>query len=258
MRNHSARVLPLATLLLWGVALGPQAGGASEHKKGRLLYLTLSAGFKHDSVAPSRDIVKAIAEKSGAFETTLADDVSGFTTENLKNYDAVMFYTTGELPMTDAQKTAFVDFIKSGHGFVGVHSATDTFYMWPDYLDIVGAYFNDHPWHQLVTVDVVDAESPIVKFLGKPSFQVNDEIYQMSDFQAKTSRVLLRLDTSSVDMKSPRVRQRFYGYPLAWTRNVGDGRAFYTALGHEEAVWKSDWFQQLLLNGIEWAMGDLK
>jgi len=110
----------------------------------------------------------------------------------------------------------------------------------------------------VVTVDVVDPENPIVKFLGKPSFQVNDEIYQMSDFQAKTSRVLLRLDTSSVDMKSPRVRQRFYGYPLAWTRNVGDGRAFYTALGHEEAVWKSDWFQQLLLNGIEWAMGDLK
>ena len=257
MRNHSARVLPLATLLLWGVALGPQAGGASEHKKGRLLYLTLSAGFKHDSVAPSRDIVKAIGEKSGAFETTLADDVSGFTTENLKNYDAVMFYTTGELPMTGEQKAAFVNFVRSGHGFVGVHSATDTFYLWPDYLDIVGAYFNDHPWHQLVTVDVVDPESPIVKFLGK-SFQVNDEIYQMSDFQAKTSRVLLKLDNSSVDMKSPRVRQRFYGYPLAWTRNVGDGRVFYTALGHEEAVWKSDWFQQLLLNGIEWAMGDLK
>jgi len=257
MRNHSARALPLATLLLWGVALGPQAGGASEHKKGRLLYLTLSAGFKHDSVAPSRDIVKAIGEKSGAFETTLADDVSGFTTENLKNYDAVMFYTTGELPMTGEQKAAFVNFVRSGHGFVGVHSATDTFYLWPDYLDIVGAYFNDHPWHQLVTVDVVDPESPIVKFLGK-SFQVNDEIYQMSDFQAKTSRVLLKLDTSSVDMKSPRVRQRFYGYPLAWTRNVGDGRVFYTALGHEEAVWKSDWFQQLLLNGIEWAMGDLK
>jgi len=257
MRKHIARVLSLVTLLLCN-ALGPVASGASEHKKGRLLYLTLSAGFKHDAVAPSRDIVKAIGEKSGAFETTLADDVSGFTPENLKNYDAVMCYTTGELPMTEAQKTAFVNFIKSGHGFVGVHSATDTFYLWPDYLDIVGAYFNDHPWHQLVTVDVVDAENPIVKFLGKPSFQVNDEIYQMSDFQAKTSHVLLKLDTSSVDMKSPRVRQRFYGYPLAWTRNVGDGRAFYTALGHEEAVWKSDWFQQLLLNGIEWAMGDLK
>jgi uncharacterized protein len=258
MRKNRAQFLLLTMTLVWGYALSPGAGGASEHKKGRLLYLTLSAGFKHDAVALSRDIVKEMGEKSGAFETTLADDVSGFNPENLKTYDAVMFYTTGELPMTDAQKTAFVDFIKSGHGFVGVHSATDTFYMWPDYLDIVGAYFNDHPWHQLVTVDVVDPENPIVKFLGKSSFQVNDEIYQMSDFQAKTSHVLLKLDTSSVDMKSPRVRQRFYGYPLAWTRSVGEGRSFYIALGHEEAVWKSDWFQQLLLNGIEWAMGDLK
>jgi len=258
MRKHRAQFLLLVMTHAWGYALSPGVGCANEHKKGRLLYLTLSAGFKHDTVAPSRDIVKEIGEKSGAFETTLADDVSGFTAENLKNCDAVMFYTTGELPMTSEQKAAFVNFVRSGHGFVGVHSATDTFYMWPDYLDIVGAYFNDHPWHQLVTVDVVDAANPIVKFLGKPSFQVNDEIYQMSDFQAKTTHVLLKLDTSSVDMKSPRVRQRFYGYPLAWTRNVGEGRVFYTALGHEEAVWKSDWFQQLLLNGIEWAMGDLK
>jgi len=166
----------------------------------------------------------------------------------------VMFYTTGELPMTEEQKTAFVNFVKSGHGFVGVHSATDTFYMWEPYLDIVGAYFNDHPWHQQIKVDVVDPANPIVSFLAK-SFTVNDEIYQMSDFQAKPSHVLLKLDTTSVDMKSNRVRQRFYGYPLAWTRNVGDGRAFYTALGHEEAVWKSDWFQQLLLNGIKWSMG---
>jgi type 1 glutamine amidotransferase len=256
MRKNLAGFLLLAPMLVWGHTLRPHAGAASD-KKGRLLYLTLSGGFKHDTVAPSRDMVRGIGEKSGSFETTLADDVSGFTAENLKNYDAVMFYTTGELPMTDDQKVAFANFVRSGHGFVGVHSATDTFYMWPEYLDIVGAYFNDHPWHQQVTVDVVDPANPIVKFLGK-SFQVNDEIYQMSDFQASTSHVLLKLDTSSVDMKNPRVRQRFYGYPLAWTRNVGKGRAFYTALGHEEAVWKSDWFQQLLLNGIQWAMGDLK
>ncbi len=255
MRKHIVRFLLFATMMAWGHPLRPHTERANERKKGRLLYLTLSAGFKHDTVAPSRDIVRGIGEKSGAFETTLADDVSGFTAENLKNYDAVMFYTTGELPMTDEQKAAFANFVRSGHGFVGVHSATDTFYMWPDYLDIVGAYFNDHPWHQQVTVDVVDTESPLVKFLGK-SFRVNDEIYQMSDFQAKTSHVLLKLDTSSVDMKNPRVRQRFYGYPLAWTRRVSEGRAFYTALGHEEAVWKSDWFQQLLLNGIQWAMGN--
>src|SRR5271167_4744558 len=100
MRKHLAQFLLITITLVWAYALRSHTACANEHRKGRLLYLTLSAGFKHDTVAPSRDIVKQIGEKSGAFETTLADDVSGFTTENLKNYDAVMFYTTGELPMT--------------------------------------------------------------------------------------------------------------------------------------------------------------
>ena len=64
----------------------------------------------------------------------MTQDVGAFTPENLKKYDVVMFYTTGELPMTEAEKSAFIDFVRSGHGFVGVHSATDTFYKWQDYL----------------------------------------------------------------------------------------------------------------------------
>ena len=97
------------------------------HGKRRLVYLTLSAGYQHASVAPSRDIVRKIGEKSGAFETDVAEDVSPFTPENLKQYDAVMFYTTGELPMNEEQKRAFVDFVRTGHGFIGVHSATEAY-----------------------------------------------------------------------------------------------------------------------------------
>jgi type 1 glutamine amidotransferase len=231
----------------------PSAWGKAP-KKGKLLYMTLSVGFHHQVVPFSTEIVKQIGEKSGAFDTTVTEDVGAFTAENLKQYDAVMFYTTGELPMSADQKKAFMDFIHSGHGFVGVHSATDTFYMWGDYLKLVGAYFNDHPWHQQVTVEVADPSSPLVSFLGK-SFQINDEIYQMSDFQTDTSHVLLRLDPNSVDLKNPRVRRRFYGWPLAWTRHDGKGRVFYTALGHEKAVWEDPRFQELMLNGIKWAMG---
>jgi len=86
-----------------------------------------------------------------------------------------------------------------------------------------------------VTVDVVGPENPIVKALA-PSFQVNDEIYQISDFQYKDTHVLLRLDPASVDLNKPGAHWRFYGWPLAWTRYVGQGRVFYTALGHEEIV----------------------
>jgi uncharacterized protein len=225
--------------------------------KRKLLYLTQSAGFRHEVIPFSTGIVKEIGEKSGAFETTIAPDVYGFTAENLKNFDAVMFYTTGELPMSDEQKNAFVHYIQSGHGFVGVHSATDTFYKWEPYLKIIGGYFNDHPWHQVVTVDVVDPSDPIASGLPS-SFQINDEIYQISDFQYETSHVLLKLDPGSVDLHKGAVRPRFYGWPLAWTRRDGEGRVFYTGLGHEQSTWEDPRFQKFLLNGIEWAMGDLK
>ncbi len=110
------------------VASVPQVGYSRAARKGKLLYMTLTKGFHHQSVELSKQIVKEIGEKSGAFETTVTEDVGAFTKQNLKNYDAVMFNTTGELPMTDEEKSALADFIRSGHGFVGVHSATDTFY----------------------------------------------------------------------------------------------------------------------------------
>src|SRR4051812_14506689 len=86
----------------------------------------------------------------------------------------MMFYTSGELPISHAQKAALLNFVRSGRGFLGVHSATDTFYTWPDYLDLVGGYFNGHPWHQAVTIEVVDPGDPLVAFLGN-SLQVEDE-----------------------------------------------------------------------------------
>src|ERR1700686_3749041 len=124
-------------------------------------------------------------------------DETEFSTENLERYAAVMFYTTGELPMSGGQKTALLNFVRSGRGFLGVHSATDTFYAWLDYLDLIGGYFNGHPWHQAVTIEVVDPGNPLVAFLGN-SLQIEDEIYQISAFDYRGSHVLLRLDQSSV------------------------------------------------------------
>jgi len=241
-------------LLLSGlVALLPQVGYSQPAGKGKLLYMTLSKGYHHESVELSKQIVKEIGEKSGAFDATVTEDVGAFAKENLEHYDAVMFYTTGELPMTNEEKSAFVDFIRSGHGFVGVHSATDTFYTWATYGDIIGGWFNNHPWHQLVTIDVVDPKSKLVSFLGD-SFQINDEIYQISDFKAETSRVLLQLDPKSVDTQKEGARVRYYGWPVAWTRMFGKGRVYYNSLGHEEAVWNDPRYQEMLLNGIRWVM----
>jgi uncharacterized protein len=226
---------------------------AAHAQQRRLLYLTHSAGYRHEAIPLSRIILSQIAQNSGLFDVTATEDVSQLSTENLARYAAVMFFTTGELPMSAAQKSALLDFVRSGHGFVGVHSATDTFYEWPDYGAIIGGYFDGHPWHQSVRIEVAAPSDTLVSFLGR-SFEIKDEIYQIRDFDEQGSRVLLRLDGKSVDLTREGVNQRSYGWPLAWTRSYGQGRVFYTALGHEEAVWRDPRYQQLLLNAIHWSM----
>ena len=180
------------------------------------------------------------------------EDLTEFSTQNLERYAAVMFYTSGEIPMSGVQKTALLDFVRAGRGFLGIHSATDTFYTWPDYLDLIGGYFNGHPWHQSVTIEVADAADPVVAFLGN-AWPLNDEIYQISDFDYRGSRVLLRLDQSTVDLGKAAVHQRFYGWPLAWKRSFGAGRVFYSALGHEPSVWQDPRYQRFLTNAILWS-----
>jgi type 1 glutamine amidotransferase len=229
--------------------LGARAGRPPK----RILYFTYSAGYRHEVIPLSRTILAQLGRNSGAFDVTATEDTSEFSIENLKRYAAVMFYTTGELPMSDAEKKALLNFVRSGRGFLGVHSATDTFYTWPDYLDLIGGYFNGHPWHQAVTIEVTDRGDPMVSFLGN-SLQIEDEIYQISDFDYRGSHVLLRLDRSSVELGKPGVQQRFYGWPLAWTRAYGKGRVFYTALGHEASVWQDSRYQQLLTNAILWSI----
>jgi uncharacterized protein len=219
----------------------------------RILYFTLSAGYRHDVLPLSASILHDLGENSSSFQITATEDISALTAENLRRFAAIMFYTTGELPVTAAQKTALLDFVRSGGGFLGVHSATDTFYSWPDYLKLIGGYFNGHPWHQTVRIAIVDPSDPLVGFLGA-SLQITDEIYQISDFDYEGSHVLLRLDETSVDLNQSGVRRRFYGWPLAWTRAYGQGRVFYMALGHDEAVWRDPRYQRILLNAILWSI----
>ncbi|UPJ52849.1 ThuA domain-containing protein [Bradyrhizobium sp. 200] len=238
--------------LLGGAAAIRPLGAHAQRAPERVLYFTYSAGYRHDVIPLSKAILRQLGSNSGAFEVTATEDVSEFSAENLERYAAVMFYTSGELPMSDAQKSALLNFVRSGRGFLGVHSATDTFYGWADYLDLIGGYFNGHPWHQAVTIQV-DPGDPLVAFLGN-SLQIEDEIYQISDFDYRGSRVLLRLDPGSVDLGKTGVRQRFYGWPLAWTRFYGEGRVFYTALGHEPSVWQDARYQRMLANAILWSM----
>ena len=252
LRERTVRRREFIALLGSAAAIRP-LGARVDRPLERILYFTYSAGYRHDVIPLSKAILTQLGEDSGVFEVIATEDTSEFSTERLERYAAVMFYTSGELPMSGAQKTALLNFVHSGRGFLGVHSATDTFYTWPDYLDLIGGYFNGHPWHQVVMIEVADPGDPLVAFLGN-SLQVEDEIYQISDFDYRGSHVLLRLDQSSVDLTKPGVHQRFYGWPLAWTRSYGQGQVFYMALGHESSVWKDTRYQRILTNAILWSI----
>jgi type 1 glutamine amidotransferase len=220
----------------------------------RVLYLTHSAGYKHEVLPLSEQILPELGKKSGAFDATVTQDCSLISEQSLKDYSAVIFYTTGELPMDDLQKRALLEFVRSGRGFVGIHSATDTFYKWPGYLELIGGYFDGHPWHQDVTVRVEDAKHPATAHLPE-KFSINDEIYQFRDWSRGKLHVLLSLDSASVDLTRKGVNRTDKDFAVAWTREFGSGRVFYTALGHEAAVWRDPRFQQHLAGGIKWATG---
>jgi len=242
-----------------GTGLAMQAGSnlvepTANFAKRKVLYLTHSAGFKHEVLPLSEQIFNQIGERSGAFEVTATQDCSVLSRDGLKPYDAVVFYTTGELPISDAQKAAFLEFIRSGKGFVGIHSATDTFYKWPEYGELIGGYFDQHPWHQEVTINVEEQRHPATHHLER-TFKITDEIYQFKDFSRSRVHVLLSLDATSVDLNKPAVHRTDKDFALAWWRNYGKGRVFYTALGHRPEVWQDERFQQHLLGAVRWAMG---
>jgi hypothetical protein len=252
MRTLEKVVCVLGLLVLLAAGLPAIAKGQR-----KLLFLTHSAGFKHSVIPLAEKIMPEIGKKFGNFETTVTQDCSVISGPNLKNYDAVMFYTTGELPISEDGKKALMDFIRDGKGFVGVHCATDTFYKWPEYGQMTGAYFDGHPWHTDVEVIVEDAKFPATAHLGK-SFKIKDEIYQFKDWSREKTHVLLSLDPVSVDLNAKNVHRTDKDFALAWCHPYGKGRVFYSALGHRDEVWQDERFQKFLVNGTRWAMGALK
>ena len=246
-------------VLILAVAASTQT---QQPKRKKLLAIGMSAGFQHDSVSHGLATIWKIGQQSGLWDTYIRTDTQLLTKKklesngkNLNYFDAVMFYSTGELPMDDEQKAALMSFVKEdGKGFLGTHSATDTFYKWPEYGEMIGGYFNDHPWHQKVRVMVEDRDFPATKHFP-PSFEITDEIYQFKEYSRDRVRVLMSLDANSVDLTNKKVHRTDKDFAVTWVRNFGKGRVFYSSLGHEEQVWDRPDIQQMWLEAVKWAMG---
>src|SRR5206468_9480082 len=109
----------------------------------------------HDSIPAARQALQTIAAQSGELSVAATEDLSELTAARLANVDVLMFaLTSGELALDSGQKAAIVEFVNNGGGFIGVHSAADTLYEWPDYGQLIGAYFKEHPWTQEAVVSV--------------------------------------------------------------------------------------------------------
>ena len=206
--------------------------------------VTATAGFRHDSIDTAVNVMRSLATSNGLVVTT-TEDLSMLSPSRIGAYDVVMFaLTSGELPLTSEQQMSLIDFVSSGRGFVGVHSATDTLYEWPDYGRLVGAYFREHPWTQQATVIVEDSGHPATTGLGD-RFVIREEFYTFRENPRGRVQVLLRLDASSVSASGD--------FPLAWSHSFGTGRAYYNALGHFSETWMDQRFQRQLTGAIRWA-----
>jgi type 1 glutamine amidotransferase len=206
--------------------------------------VTATRGFRHDSIPVAQETMTSLAASTGQFAVTATEDISSITRGALANYDVLVFaLTTGELPFAPDQKSAILDFVGGGKGFLGVHSATDTLYEWPEYGQLVGAYFKEHPWTQNAGVIVEDEGYPGTAGLGS-RFTIDEEFYAFRDNPRPRVHVLLRLDAASVGASGD--------YPLAWTQTYGAGRSYYNALGHFSETWRDARFQRQILGAIQW------
>lgn len=225
----------------------PTSAIASRRAAVRVLMLTTTAAFRHESIPAAQQAMAGLARSTGEFSLTATEDMSALAADNLRAYDVVMFaLTSGELPLSPAQKAALLEFVMSGRGFIGVHSATDTLYEWPDYGRLIGAYFRDHPWTQQGTIIVEDPAHPAAAGLTD-RFSMLEEFYTFQENPRGRVQVLLRLDAASVGGTGD--------YPLAWVQSFGAGRVYYNALGHFPETWSDARFQRQLVAAVRWAAG---
>jgi type 1 glutamine amidotransferase len=258
------KLIGIALLLITGAfcnLCGGQSTAAPAKK--HLLVIGEEKGYRHEAVSHAMATIERLGKETGLWETTLRTDTEVLTkkkleynAKNLNDFDAVLFYTGGDLEMDAQQKADFISFIHDeGKGFIGVHSASITFTAWPEYGEMIGGYYDEHPW---LTFDApIIVEDPTFPGMQQwpRSFVLRDEIYQMRNYSRDKVRVLMRLDVSKVDMKNKHVHRTDGDFAVTWAKMYGKGRVYYTTLGHVEENWDKPEFQVMMTEAIKWAMG---
>jgi uncharacterized protein len=265
----SIAALCLGVLFYWSPATAQTGTPPVPHAKPthlkHVLVIGETKGFEHDSVSDAMASIWKMGHDTGLWDTMLRTDTELLTkkdlgkrnAKNLNYFDALVFSsTTGELDMDDSQKQDMMSFIKEdGKGFVGIHAALDTNYKWPEYGEMIGGWFDQHPWFTFNAPIINEApDFPAVRHFPK-AFVKYDEIYQPKDWSRDKVNVLLRLDQTKLDYNNPRVHRTDHDFAVAWSKMYGKGRVFYSTLGHTEESWNDPDITKMYFEAIKWVLG---
>ena len=237
-------------------------------RKQVLAWADIRNGQQHDSVTRALVTIEKLGRESGMYDTYIRTDsqlitkqpiLAGgrpITNKNLNYFDAIFFFGVREIELTDQQKADLLSFVKDdGKGFVAAHTASTAFFSWPEFGELLGGRFDEHPWGITdATVVIEDPAFPAMKHFQQTTV-VHDEHYQTKDFSREKIRVLASLDPKSVDLTKPSVHQKDGDFPVAWVRNYGKGRMFYSTLGHAPESWDTPLIQTMYFEAVKWALG---
>jgi glucose dehydrogenase/type 1 glutamine amidotransferase len=254
-----------------------QAGGARSPKrpsKHVLAWGDVRNGYQHESISHAFATLERLGRESGLYDTYFRTDsqlitkhpitfktgtgiATGeqFLAHNLDYFDAIFFFGVREIDLTPEQRADLLAFVRDdGKGFVTAHSGATAFFSWPEFGEMLGGRFDEHPWGVTdATVVVDDPSFPAMRDFPKASV-FHDEHYQLKDFSRDKVHVLAHLDASRLDLKAPLVHRRDADFPVAWTNSYGKGRVFYSTLGHEEEAWDTKPIQSMYFEALKWAM----
>jgi len=229
-----------------------------------ILIYSRTKGFRHQSIPFGVYALTELGKRTGAYTAVATEDPAVFSSPEFMNYDAIlMLNTTGDstIPQGEAREQ-FEQFLDAEKGLIGIHAATDCHSDWPYYLEAMGGIFGGHPWRasDVVTLYNEEPEHPICSHI-KTGDTIKDEIYQYKDdehFTREKLRILLSLDMNGENMKRAKMKREDNDYAVSWIREYANSRVFYSNLGHNESTFTNPMALQHFLNGIQYALGDLK
>jgi uncharacterized protein len=264
----------LSVVIVVRGSLGGHQASRSATRKHVLAWADVRNGYQHDSISHAVATLERLGRQSGEYDTVIRTDSQlitkrpitfpagtgiaageSFNVHNLDYFDAIFFFGVREIDLSPAQRADLLSFVKDdGKGFVAAHSAATAFFSWPEFGEMLGGRFDEHPWGVTDgTVVVDDPTFPAVRHLAHATV-CHDELYQMKDFSRDKIRVLAHLDASKLDLAVPLVHRHDGDFPVAWARNFGRGRVFYSILGHDADNWDNPALSTMYFEAIRWAL----